>query len=303
MSQYYNTPSTPAPASLPSTPTTPARTSTSTQTTRSTSTQQRRGTETTETASQAQLNLRNKDPQNLGNLGSVRVSEITNPTEDSLKSQQNSRDFIDSARQVVSDEARQYFTYLESRGIEFGIFAEEISYFRNFTDSKGNRGSYPAFETARKHFVTMITPGRTLHGSPTPLTNSDIKLAHPELTDSKINTMRNAFSTNSTKRAFSYPIEVRKGSLTTDEITKLRAYGSEFYSYVNSKSPLIVRQRQQYQAPFYRKQSPKTGNSPQTFTSPNQPAIANPGDFWFDTNSSTLFIFTQIDNQVYWVET
>jgi hypothetical protein len=76
---------------------------------------------------------------------------------------------------VVSDEARQYFTYLENRGIEFGIFAEEISYFRNFTDNKGNRGSYPASETARKHFVTMITPGRNLHGSPTPLTNSDIK--------------------------------------------------------------------------------------------------------------------------------
>ena len=299
MSQYYNTPSTPAPASLPSTP---ARTSTSTQTSRSTPTQQRRGTQTTETASQAQLNLRNKDPQNLGNLGSVSVSEITNPTEDSLKSQQNSRDFIDSARQVVSDEARQYFTYLENRGIEFGIFAEEISYFRNFTDSKGNRGSYPASETARKHFVTMITPGRNLHDSPTPLTNSEIKLAHPELTDSKINTMRNTFSTNSTKRAFSYPIEVRAGSLTADEITKLRSYGSEFYSYVNSKSPLVVRQAQQYQAPFYRKQSPKTGNSPQTFTSPNQPAIANPGDFWFDTNSSTLFIFTQIDSQVYWVE-
>ena len=124
----------------------------------------------------------------------------------------------------------------------------------------------------------MITSGYVAHGAATPLTNLQLRAAHPELTDEKISAMRSVFNTNSTQRPFVFPVQISGYAPNTSELEKLKTLQRELYSYVNSKIPLEFKK---------------------TASPPSNP---NSGDLWFDSSSGRLFAYVKINNSVQWLE-
>ena len=224
-----------------------------------------------------------------------------NNTPKRLSSQIDSQFYKDSGRSSVSSESNTFFSYLESKGIVFTIFTEEEAYSENFTNDKGERGSYPAGQTARYHFVEMITPGKTLHNFQTPLTNGDIKNAHPELTDVKIDAMRAAYNQNQSIRPFSYPVQIRNAS--NADIEKLKQNQVQLFSYVNAKKPLNVVSTAPYQRPnLTRGFSSKSTKGTVPYMSVQRPRAAENGDLWFDQKHGRLYVFMSLVSGSYWVE-
>jgi|TARA_E500000318_G_scaffold105368_1_gene112206 hypothetical protein len=231
----------------------------------------------------------------------VSVSEKTNVTQESLASQVNSKFYKESERNQVSAESNTYFSYLESKGVIFTIFAEEQVYSTNFTNSEGERGSYPSSQTARYHFVEMLTPGKTLHNFQTPLTNGNMKNAHPELTDEKIDAMRAAYNQNQNIRPFSYPVQIRNASAA--DIEKLKQNQVELFSYVNAKKPLNVVSTAPFQRPnLTRGFSGKSTKGTVPYMSVQKPRAAENGDLWFDQKHGRLYVFMSLVSGSYWVE-
>ena len=299
MSQYYSTPSytapaTPVPATTPAVPVTPVE-PVEPATTPTTTT-------TTQPSTEIPQSLQKLFKKNDRHFDGTTLTQKTSPTENSLREQQTSTLFQRQGMSSVSQEAEGYFKFLESRGVSFGVFAEEPAYAANFTNSKGDRGSYPQGQTARYHFVQMMTPGFSLHNFQTPLSNESIVSAHKELTLEKVKAMRATYEANKNIRPFLFPIEVREGILTNEEVAKLISFGGEFYAYVNKTKPLIIRDNKKYSASTSRSIPLRRDGSSVPFVSSVQPASSNPGDLWFNTSTGNLFLFTRIDNQTYWVE-
>tara|TARA_R100000406_G_scaffold95400_1_gene89577 strand:+ start:16 stop:888 length:873 start_codon:yes stop_codon:yes gene_type:complete len=229
------------------------------------------------------------------------VSEKTNVTQESLALQINSKFYKDSERSPVSEESTTYFSYLESKGVVFTIFAEERAYSENFTNDAGDRGSYPSSQTARYHFVQMITPGNTLHNFQTPLSNGNMKNAHPELTDEKIDVMRATYDQNQNIRPFAYPIQVRNASV--EDIEKLKQNEMQLFSYVNAKKPLNVVSTAPYERPnLTRGFSNRTNKGTVPYMSVQRPRAAENGDLWFDQKHGRLYVFMSLVSGSYWVE-
>lgn len=229
------------------------------------------------------------------------VAQKTSVSTESLNAQVGSKFYLDSSRSQVSEESATYFEYLESKGVVFTIFAEEEVYFRNFTKSDGERGSYPSSQTARYHFVEMATPGKTLHNFSTPLSNGNMRNAHPELTDEKIDSMRAAFNQNQSIRPFSFPVQVRNAS--PSDIEKLRQNQMQLFSYVNKKSPLNVLATAPYERPnLTRGFSSRTSNGTVPYMSVQKPRAAENGDLWFDQKHGRLYVFMSLVSGSFWVE-
>ena len=89
--------------------------------------------------------------------GTKTVASSFNENTEQIETQTKSSDLISLERTFVSETATNFLNYLNSKNITFRVFLEEKVYLENFTDDKGNRGSYPKGSTARTHFVEMIT--------------------------------------------------------------------------------------------------------------------------------------------------
>ena len=227
------------------------------------------------------------------------VSKEFNTTEQLVKSQ--NKTFNRDTGLNISTESLSFFKYVEGRGAKFSLFPEEVIFEKNFTNAKGNRGSYPQSQTARYHFVLMITPGYVAHGRKTPLTNVQIRAAHPELTEDKISLMRNTYNQNASQRRFAYPIQISGYTPNSSELDKLRGLQRELYSYTNSSRPLEYKETGKFEGvPFVRSQ-PQV-NSPVSKVGERPPANANPGDLWFDTEGGRLFAYVRINNSTHWLE-
>lgn len=227
------------------------------------------------------------------------VSKEFNTTEQLVKSQ--NKTFSRDAGLDISPESLSFFKYVEGRGAKFSIFPEEVVFEKNFTDASGKRGSYPQSQTARYHFVLMITPGYLAHGRKTPLTNLQIRAAHPELTEEKISLMRNTYNQNASQRPFVYPIQISGYTPNSSELDKLRGLQRELYSYTNSTKPLEFKETEKFEGvPFVRSQP--QANSPVSKVGERPPANANPGDLWFDTEGGRLFAYVRINNSTHWLE-
>ena len=310
MSQYYNTPSysppspAPAPATSPSTPADPITVSEPIEVTTPDTTSQTVAQESTQIESVGEIpqSLKKLFTRNNRNFDGTTLTEKTSPNEISLTEQQRSTLLQRQSIINVSSESETFFKFLESKGVSFGVFAEEPAYALNFTNQKGERGSYPPDQTARYHMVQMLTAGFSIHGFNTPLSNESIKFAHKELSIEKIAVMRAAYEANKNIRPFLFPIEIREGALTVDEVSKLISLGGEFFSYVSKNKPLVVRENQKYAAANIRSIPLRKNNTSVPCVTDIQPDIANPGDLWFNTSNGNVFLFTKIDNQTYWVE-
>ena len=233
--------------------------------------------------------------------GTKTVASSFNKNTEQIETQTKSSDLISLERTFVSETATNFLNYLNSKNITFRVFLEEKVYLENFTDDKGNRGSYPKGSTARTHFVEMITPGYVRHGNATPMTNAQIKNAHPELTDEKINTMRTAFESNKNTRPFPLPLESNT-SLSESDVQRAVPIINQIYSDTAKKSPLQIRENSgtnpvpSYNSPVSRSKASVP------FVSPIQPSSANPGDLWYNIKLAKMFIFIKQNSQTYWVE-
>lgn len=229
------------------------------------------------------------------------VSEETNVSTKTLDSQLKSSFYVEVSRNTVSEESTTYFTFLESKGVVFTIFAEEEVYSKNFTKENGDRGSYPTSQTARYHFVDMLSSGKIIHGFESPLTNGNMRHAHPELTDTKIEAMRSAFAQNQNIRPFAYPVQVRNAS--AEDIEKLKQNEMELFSFVNAKKPLNVVSTASYERPnLTRGFSSKTNKGTVPFMSVQRPRAAENGDLWFDQKHGRLYVFMSLVSGSFWVE-
>lgn len=227
------------------------------------------------------------------------VSKEFNTTEQLVKSQ--NKTFNSDTNLDISPESLSFFKYVEGRGAKFSIFPEEVVFNKNFTDASGKRGSYPQSQSARYHFVRMITPGYLAHGRKTPLTNIQIRAAHPELTEEKISLMRNTYNQNASQRPFVYPIQISGYTPNSSELDKLRGLQRELYSYTNSTRPLEYKETGKFEGvPFVRSQP--QSNSPVSKVGERPPANAKPGDLWFDTEGGRLFAYVRINNSTHWLE-
>ena len=192
-------------------------------------------------------------------------------------------------------------SYLEAKGVQLTIFAEEDGYTKNFTFADGERGNYPAGQTARYHFVSMIVEGNFAHGEKTPLTNAQIKQAHPELTDQKINNMRSLYEQNKNIRPFEFPIQIKGGSQQSiDLVTKQK---QSVYSYLLQNKPLVNYETSKYTRPGLSRKFPVSSSTPvNTNVSPNQPTSATSGDIWINTGTGRNYVFIAEGSKGYWVE-
>ena len=299
MSSYQ--PSTPPP-SQPSqprqTPSTPP--STSTPATRSVGTQSTSRAVSTQSQGSASEIIARQQYVGSSTVTSS-VSSTFNPTQETVDGQ--NRQFSADIGLDLEIETLSFFKYVEGRGAKFSIFPEEIAYDKNFTTAQGGRGSYPQSQTARYHFVYMITSGYVAHGAATPLTNLQIRAAHPELTDEKISAMRSVFNTNSTQRPFVFPVQISGYAPNTSELEKLKTLQRELYSYVNSKTPLEFKKTETFEgAPFNRKYHVTKEKSTISSVSASPPSNPNSGDLWFDSSSGRLFAYVKINNSIQWLE-
>ena len=227
------------------------------------------------------------------------ISKEFNTTEKLVNSQ--NKTFNSDTGLQLSTESLSFFKYVEGRGAKFSIFPEEVVFEKNFTDATGNRGSYPQSQTARYHFVSMITPGYIAHGRTSPLTNAQIRAAHPELTDEKILLMRNTFNQNATQRPFAYPIQISGYTPNSSELDKLRGLQRDLYSYTNSNAPLEFKDTGKFEGVPFTRSQPQT-NSPVSNVGQRPPQNAKPGDLWFDTEGGRLFAYVRINNSIHWLE-
>ena len=300
MSQYNNyippartpaTPATPAAPAAPAAPATPAAPAADSVIQRQTD------TETGEVITSRQEKF---VPRPIY-ITDISVSEKTNVTQETLAAQINSKFYKDSERSPVSEESNTFFSYLESKGVVFTIFAEERAYSQNFTNDSGDRGSFPSSQTARYHFVQMLTPGITVHNFQTPLSNGDMRNAHPELTDEKINVMRATYEQNKNIRPFAYPVQVR--NVSDEDVEKLKQNEMELFSYVSAKKPLNVVSTAPYERPnLTRGFSNKTNKGTVPYMSVQRPRAAENGDLWFDQKHGRLYVFMSLVSGSYWVE-
>ena len=88
-----------------------------------------------------------RQPYSPSSSSTSSVSKGFNTTEELVKSQ--NKVFNRDAGLELSTESLSFFKYVEGRGAKFSIFPEEVAFEKNFTDAKGNRGSYPQSQTAR----------------------------------------------------------------------------------------------------------------------------------------------------------
>ena len=202
---------------------------------------------------------------------------------------------------MTTKETLNLIDYVQAKGVLLTIFAEEEGYAQNFTDDQGNRGSYPKGQTARFHFVGMIIKNNFVHGYETPLTNLQIKEAHPELTDQKIDAMRGLFNQNKNIRPFEFPVQVKNSN---DELTNLLFNDRQsVYSYLLQNKPLVNYQTATYERPgLARKFSIKEKDSSSTIITPNAPSSATSGDIWINTSTGLNYVFVIEDGRGYWVE-
>ena len=227
------------------------------------------------------------------------VSKEFNTSEELVKTQ--NKIFNRDTGLELSTESLSFFKYVEGRGAKFSIFPEEVAFEKNFTDAKGNRGSYPQSQTARYHFVLMITPGYIAHGRQTPLSNVQISAAHPELTDEKISLMRRTFNQNASQRPFAYPIQISGYTPNSSELDKLRSLQRDLYSYTNSNAPLEFKDAGKFEGVPFTRSQPQT-NSPVSNVGRRPPQNAKAGDLWFDTEGGRLFAYVTINNNTHWLE-
>ena len=227
------------------------------------------------------------------------VSKEFNTTEQLVKSQ--NKTFNRDTGLDISTESLSFFKYVEGRGAKFSIFPEEIAYEKNFTTPDGKRGSYPQSQSARQHFVGMITPGYIAHGYTTPMTNLQMRSVHPELSDEKISVMRNTYNQNASQRPFVYPIQISGYKPNSSELDKLRSLQRELYSYINSSRPLEFKETGKFEGVPFVKSQPQV-NSPVSKVGERPPANANLGDLWFDTEGGRLFAYVRINNSTHWLE-
>ena len=226
------------------------------------------------------------------------ISKTFNTTEEQVKNQNKS--FLPDTNLQLSTESMSFIKYVEGKGAKLSVFAEEIAYEKNFTNALGERGSYPQSQTARYHFVSMITPGYVAHGRQTPLTNEQILNAHPELTLEKISTMRQTYNQNSKTRPFLFPIEITNYVPNTSELNKLKALQRDVYSYAASESPLEFVRTGKFEGSPVLRGLPQDGTVSSTEGTPPRNAVA--GDLWFDTVSGRLFAYVRINNNTQWLE-
>ena len=240
-----------------------------------------------------------RQPYVPSNTSTSSVSKEFNTTNDRVKSQ--NKTFGRDTGLDISTESLSFFKYVEGRGAKFSIFPEEIAYEKNFTTPDGKRGSYPQSQTARQHFVGMITPGYIAHGYTTPMTNLEMRSVHSELSDEKILVMRNTYNQNASQRPFVYPIQISGYNPNSSELQKLRSLQRDLYSYVNSVSPLEFVESGKFEGVPFTRSQPQT-NSPVSNVGQRPPQNAKVGDLWFDTEGGRLFAYVRINNSVHWLE-
>ena len=90
----------------------------------------------------------------------------------------------------VSDSGKRFIEYTLAAGFGFLCFVEEPKYASYLT-------SHPRGVSARYHFVEMITEGG--HGISRPMTTGEIIKAHPELTPSQVNELRDFITQTKTE--------------------------------------------------------------------------------------------------------
>ena len=148
----------------------------------------------------------------------------------------------------------------------------------------------------------MITSGYVRHGAATPLTNAQIISAHPELSNEKIDTMRQAFDSNRRTRPFALPIE-SNSPLSESDIERALPIQDQIYSSTQKVAPLQVRETPKSTGTLTYNSPVSRSKSSVPFVTPTQPNSANPGDLWYNTKAGKLFLFIKSGTQTYWVET
>jgi hypothetical protein len=205
---------------------------------------------------------------------------------------------LDFGKDVLRSQPRDisnfdsYFEYLSGRGFDFFIFNEEPEYAEAYS-------SQPIGESARYHFIEMITQGG--HKFNHPMNDAEIRLSHSDLDETKIQNLRRIYKLNYSLRPFKIPVQVSRVGLSDEDIATINANLSAFESKVRQTSSLVVSEPKKPKFNSIQK-LPSIRGTIVSRASVSPPTNPNIGDLWYNTGTAKLFSYLSDGKSTYWVE-
>tara|TARA_R100000664_G_C2735909_1_gene125369 strand:+ start:596 stop:1222 length:627 start_codon:yes stop_codon:yes gene_type:complete len=204
---------------------------------------------------------------------------------------------LDFGKDVLRNQPRDisnfdtYFEYLLSRGFSFFIFDEEPEYAEAYSSFPNN--------TARYHFIEMITQGG--HSFNHPMSDAEVKLAHPDLNEKEIQNLRRVYKLNYSLRPFKIPVQISRSGLGDEDIATINANLSAFETKVRQSSSLIINEPKKPKFNSIQK-LPSIRGTIVSRASVSPPSNPNVGDLWYNSGTAKLFSYLSDGKSTYWVE-
>jgi hypothetical protein len=185
----------------------------------------------------------------------------------------------------VSSDGKSFIEYALASGFDFFEIVEEPKYAEYLK-------SYPSNKTARYHFIEMITEGG--HGIDRPMLNAEIVKAHPEITSSQVQELRELYESTKNRRPFKVALESKVAPILPVLITGARTFADDFERYFKTTNPLKIRIDRNpigVSQDAVVRSLKRFGRSDTKFVGSIVPPVANPGDLWLNTLSGSVYFY------------
>ena len=202
----------------------------------------------------------------------------------------------------LSESGETFIKVLLSKDFNFFQFNEEPEY--------SVYESFPKGQTARYHFIEMITEGG--HGYTEPMTNFQIRSAHPDLTDSEIDSLRKFYNDNKNRRPFKFPFESTRPFTDVSLINGVNQNEQDFVLYFGTTRPVIESTGITFEYSLNSGQFVTKSNVASSIKGSNSrdikyvntiiPPVANVGQYWMNTSSGRIYVYMTDGITNAWVE-
>ena len=202
----------------------------------------------------------------------------------------------------LSESGETFIKVLLSKDFNFFQFNEEPEY--------SVYESFPKGQTARYHIIEMISEGG--HGYTEPMTIFQIRSAHPDLTDSEIDSLRKFYNDNKNRRPFKFPFESTRPFTDVSLINGVNQNEQDFVLYFGTTRPVIESTGITFENSLNSGQFVTKSNVASSIKGSNSrdikyvntiiPPVANVGQYWMNTSSGRIYVYMTDGITNAWVE-